>query len=56
MSEVMEREELAAETPAVQAESAPARVPLKEKWKAMPRKKRRRIVRLVIFLLVLDLI
>lgn len=54
MSEVMEREELAAETPA--EESAPARVPLKEKWKAMPRKKRRRIVRLVILLLVLALI
>ena len=61
MSEVKEREELSqtqtAETPAVQAaENAPAKVPLKEKWKAMPRKKRRRIVRLGILLLVLALV
>ena len=59
MAEVKEREELSqgTETAAVrEAESAPARVPLKEKWKAMPRKKRRRIIRLVILLLVLAVI
>ncbi|WP_295745203.1 HlyD family efflux transporter periplasmic adaptor subunit [uncultured Oscillibacter sp.] len=61
MAEVKEREELSqaqgTETADVQAaESAPAKVPLKEKWKAMPRKKRRKIVRLVILLLVLAVI
>ena len=61
MAEVKEREELSqaqgTETAAVQeAGSAPAKVPLREKWKAMPRKKRRRIVRLVILLLVLAII
>lgn len=57
MAEVKEREELSQGTAAVQeAESAPAKVPLKEKWKAMPRKKRRRIIRLVILLLVLAVI
>lgn len=61
MSEVKDREELTraaeAEPAAVQGtESAPAKVPLKEKWKAMPRKKRRRIIRLVILLLVLALV
>ena len=41
MAEVKEREDLSqgTETEAVQAaESAPAKVPLKEKWKSMPRK------------------
>ncbi|MCI9648515.1 HlyD family efflux transporter periplasmic adaptor subunit [Oscillibacter sp.] len=61
MAEVKEREELSqaqgTETAAVQeAGSAPAKVPLREKWKAMPRKKRRKIVRLVILLLVLAII
>ena len=61
MAEVKEREELSqaqgTETAAVPAaENAPAKVPLKEKWKAMPRKKRRKIVRLVILLLVLAVI
>ena len=61
MAEVKEREELSqaqgTETADVQAaESAPAKVPLKEKWKAMPQKKRRKIVRLVILLLVLAVI
>ncbi len=53
MSEVKEREEL---SQTQTAENAPAKVPLKEKWKAMPRKKRRRIVRLGILLLVLALV
>ena len=67
MAEVKDREEMAPEAaaapeteapsgPAPETESAPARVPLKEKWKSMPRKKRRRIVRLVILLLVLAVI
>lgn len=61
MAEVKEREELSqaqgAEAAAVQeAESTPAKVPLKEKWKAMPRKKRRKIVRLIVLLLVLAVI
>ena len=61
MAEVKEREELSqaqgTETAAVQeAGSAPAKVPLREKWKAMPRKKWLKIVRLVILLLVLAII
>lgn len=61
MSEVKDREELTqaaeAEPAAAQGtESAPAKVPLKEKWKAMPRKKRRRIIRLAVLLLVLALV
>ncbi len=61
MAEVKEREELSqtqgTETAAArEAENTPAKVPLKEKWKAMPRKKRRRIIRLVILLLVLAVI
>ena len=54
MSEIMEKEAVQpqAETPEGQAE-APAKRSLKEKWQAMPRKKRRRIVRWTILLLVI---
>ncbi len=58
MSEVMERTDLPQaqqETaPAVQEqEAAPQKPSLKEKWKGMPRKKRRRIVRWTVILLIL---
>ena len=54
MSEIMEKEAVQpqAETPEGQME-APAKRSLKEKWQAMPRKKRRRIVRWTILLLVI---
>lgn len=58
MSEVMERTDLPQaqqETaPAVQEqEAAPQKPSLKERWKGMPRKKRRRIVRWTVILLIL---
>ena len=58
MSEVMERTDLTQaqqETaPAVQEqEVAPQKPSLKERWKGMPRKKRRRIVRWTVILLIL---
>lgn len=65
MSEVMEREdreEQQAAAPAPQAAApvqeaeAPKKRSLKERWKGMPRKKRRRVVRWVIILLVLAVI
>ena len=54
MSEIMEKEAVQpqAETPEGQME-APAKRSLKEKWQAVPRKKRRRIVRWTILLLVI---
>lgn len=67
MSDVMEREDLPQEqqgaapapqesVPAPQETEAPKRASLKEKWRGLPRKKRRRIVRWVIVLLVLAVI
>lgn len=67
MSDVMEREDLPQEQqgaapapqesmPAPQETEAPKRASLKEKWRGLPRKKRRRIVRWVIVLLVLAVI
>lgn len=65
MSEVMEREdreEQQAAAPAPQAAApvqeaeAPKKRSLKERWKGMPRKKRRRVVRWAIILLVLAVI
>lgn len=57
MSEVMEREDLPQEqqesAPAPQEAEAPKRVSLKEKWKGLPKKKRRRIVRWTVILLVI---
>ena len=54
MAEIMEREELAPDT----AETAPkaAEKPKGGKWKNMPRKKRRRIIRWCVILVVLALI
>ena len=54
MSEIMEKEAVQpqAETPEGQME-APTKRSLKEKWQAVPRKKRRRIVRWTILLLVI---
>lgn len=52
MSDVMERE---APSRQAGAEDVPAGKTLREKWKAMPRKKRRRIVRWTVILLVLAL-
>lgn len=56
MSEVMEREDHTQEqreaAPAPQ-EEAPKRPSLREKWKALPRKKRRRIVRWTVILVIL---
>lgn len=65
MSEIMEREDLPQEQQeAAPQEDAPApqkaepakRTSLKEKWKGIPKKKRRRIIRWIILLLVLALI
>ena len=67
MSDVMEREDLPQEqqesapapqenAPAPQEAEAPKRASLKEKWKGMPRKKRRRIIRWIVILLVLAVI
>lgn len=59
MSEVMDREQQAVPAPeAVQEapaapEAAPEKTSLRKKWKGMPRKKRRRIVRWFIILLIL---
>ena len=52
MSEIMEKEELSAAGPQ-EVQQAPAKRSLKEKWKAIPRKKRRRIVRWIVILVVL---
>ena len=67
MSDVMEREDLPQEqqesapaprenAPAPQEAEAPKRASLGEKWKGMPRKKRRRIIRWIVILLVLAVI
>lgn len=60
MSEVMEREDLPQEQQAVasaqQEAEAPKRMSLKEKWKGIPKKKRRRIVRWIVALVVLAVI
>ena len=54
MAEIMEREELAPDT----AETAPkaAEKPKGGKWKNMPRKKRRRIIRWCVILVILAVI
>lgn len=55
MSEVMEREDQEQQetAPAPQEAEAPKRASFKEKWKGMPKKKRRRIVRWTVILLIL---
>ena len=51
MSEVMEREEQL--TPELEPQTEPEKSSLKQKWKNMPRKKRRRLIRWVIILVIL---
>ncbi|MDO4315162.1 MAG: HlyD family efflux transporter periplasmic adaptor subunit [Oscillospiraceae bacterium] len=55
MSEVMEREDQEQQetAPTPQEAEAPKRASFKEKWKGMPKKKRRRIVRWTVILLIL---
>lgn len=51
MSEVMEREEQL--TPELEPQTEPEKSSLKQKWKNMPRKKRRRLIRWIIILAIL---
>lgn len=51
MSEVMEREEQLA--PELEPQTEPEKSSLKQKWKNMPRKKRRRLIRWIIILAIL---
>ena len=51
MSEVMEREEQL--TPELELQTEPEKSSLKQKWKNMPRKKRRRLIRWIIILAIL---
>ena len=51
MSEVMEREEQL--TPELEPQTEPEKSSLKQKWKNMPRKKRRRLIRWIISLAIL---
>ncbi len=53
MSEVMDREKQTAEAVQPAPEAAPEKTSLLKKWKGMPRKKRRKIVRWFLFLLIL---
>lgn len=53
MAEVKDQELLSQEQPATQEQGAPERKKLRDKWKGMPRKKRRRIIRWGIILIVL---